>query len=347
MDFHFVNTAKEKKAYISKSIHSSVFCSTECRPSCEADKVPFLAPSTRKKKKEYLYQFCSASVSFPPPSLSYFLFFLVFLYDKLTIMAPTTLIIDTDPGIDDILAIVLALDRPDLVQLKAITLTFGNTTLDHCRNNIIQLFNILQKHIAEDPSETHRAKLAKTLSSSPITLSQGATGPLGGQRFTASYFHGRDGVSGITKLPGNPWPLPEKVPEPLRETEKAAHDVILETIRNNPPGTVRIAAVGPLTNIALAWQKDPETLAKCGGISVMGAALDVPGNVTTCAEFNTFADPFAVRELLHNAPLHPVLRKYNKRLPIDLLPLDITTQHLVPFERLCSDRVEKKGILQK
>ena len=262
-------------------------------------------------------------------------------------MAPVPLIIDTDPGIDDIIAIVLALDRPDLVQLKAITLTFGNTTLDHCHNNMIQLFDILQRHIAENPSESHRAKLAKTLASSPIILSQGASGPLGGQRFTASYFHGRDGVSGISMLPGNPWPLPKKIPEPLQETEKAAHDVILDTIRSNPPGTVRIAAVGPLTNIALAWQKDPETFAKVGGISVMGAALDVPGNTTPCAEFNTFADPFAAKELLHNAPLHPVLRKQGKRLPIDLLPLDITSPHLVPFARLCGDKVENKGILQK
>lgn len=195
--------------------------------------------------------------------------------------APVPLIIDTDPGIDDILAILLALDRPDLVSLEAITLTFGNTTLDYCRDNIVRLFGILQQHVAENPTENNRARLEKVINKNapPILLSQGAEGPLGGQRFTASYFHGRDGVSGISDLPGNPWPVPQEVPSPLQETSKAAHDVILDVLRKHPPGTVRIAAVGPLTNIAMAWEKDPETFLRVGGISVMGAALDVPGNV--------------------------------------------------------------------
>ena len=228
-------------------------------------------------------------------------------------MAPVPLIIDTDPGIDDIVAVILALNRPDLVRLDAITLTFGNTTLDHCRNNMLRLFDILQKHIAEDPNEEHRKQLSKTLSAHPIILSEGAQGPLGGERFTASYFHGRDGVSGISTLPGNPWPVPEQTPSPLQETnQKEAHDVILDIIRRNPPGTVRIAAVGPLTNIALAWKKDPETFIKVGGISIMGCALDVCGNTTPCAEFNTFADPFAARELLQYAPQHPILKNSGK-----------------------------------
>lgn len=203
------------------------------------------------------------------------------------------LIIDTDPGIDDILAILLALDRPDLVSLEAITLTFGNTTLDHCRNNIVRLFDILHKHVAEKPSEAQRANLGRVLSkeAAPIVLSHGATGPLGGQRFTASYFHGRDGVSGISTLAGDPWPVPETVPAPLQESAKPAHDVILDILAKHPPGTVRIAAVGPLTNIALAWQKDPQTFARVGGVSVMGCALDVPGNVGEAEEHVLYHPP--------------------------------------------------------
>jgi inosine-uridine nucleoside N-ribohydrolase len=220
--------------------------------------------------------------------------------------APVPLIVDTDPGIDDILAILLALDRPDLVNVEAITLTFGNTTLDYCRDNIVRLFGILQQHIAEDPTEINRSRLAKVIgrNSPAILLSQGAQGPLGGQRFTASYFHGRDGVSGISELPNNPWPVPRQVPSPLQETSTAAHDVILEVLRKHPPGTVRIAAVGPLTNIAMAWEKDPETFLRVGGISVMGAALDVPGNVSLKVLWGerSFTDLDFITGRLHHVP---------------------------------------------
>lgn len=104
-------------------------------------------------------------------------------------MAPIPLIIDTDPGIDDILAIFLALARPDRAKVEAITLNFGNTTLDHQRNNILRTFNVLHQHVAEDPEEPSRKQLAALLSkdASPIILSHGAEGPLGGKRFTASY----------------------------------------------------------------------------------------------------------------------------------------------------------------
>lgn len=92
--------------------------------------------------------------------------------------------------------------------------------------------------------------------------------------------HGRDGISGVSSLPGDPYPVPAEVPSPLLETEKHASDVILDILRKHPPGTVRIAAIGPLTNVALAWQKDPKTFLRVAGISVMGCALDVPGNVS-------------------------------------------------------------------
>lgn len=194
----------------------------------------------------------------------------------------TSLIIDTDPGIDDILGILLALGSPDKVKLEAITLNFGNTDLSHCKENILRTFNLLHQHVAEDPEEESRKTLQRVIGKDapPIVLSEGAAKPLGGPYFTAAYFHGRDGLSGVTTLPDDPFPLPKETPSPLKLTAAPAHEVILEILAKHPPGTVRIAAVGPLTNIALAWQRDPETFLRVGGISVMGGALDVPGNTT-------------------------------------------------------------------
>lgn len=193
------------------------------------------------------------------------------------------LIIDTDPGIDDILGIFLALGSREKAKLEAITLNFGNTTLDHCHDNILRTFNVLHKHIQEDPTEEKRSQLAKVIvkDAPPILFSEGAAVPLGGRQFTAAYFHGRDGLSGVTNLEGDPFPTPKEIPSPLQETKTPAYQVILDILAKNPPGTVRIAAVGPLTNIALAWEKDPETFLRVGGISVMGGALDVPGNTVS------------------------------------------------------------------
>lgn len=66
---------------------------------------------------------------------------------------------------------------------------------------------------------------------------------------------------------------------------------------------------------------------------------------TPVAEFNTYADPFAARLLLHDAPLHPLVRRLGGRLPIDVLPLDVTSKHSVPYARLCDDSHKDAGIL--
>lgn len=108
--------------------------------------------------------------------------------------SPAPLIIDTDPGIDDILAILLALAHPERARLEAITLNFGNTTLDHERSNILRLFHVLHQHVAEDDNDPARRRLKDILTQGgpegrPILLSHGAPGPLGGQRFSASYLY--------------------------------------------------------------------------------------------------------------------------------------------------------------
>ncbi|KAJ9478115.1 putative Uridine nucleosidase (putative) [Pseudozyma hubeiensis] len=254
--------------------------------------------------------------------------------------SPIPLIIDTDPGVDDVLAILLALASPDEVAVKAITLTFGNTTLDHAYANVLRTGAVLQRHLA-DASTTDAVRQryrAFSADADPIVVASGSTQPLEGKMFTASYFHGRDGLSGVHWLPDDPFPVPKQAITPLAPSDKHAADVILDTIRQHPPHTVRIAALGPLTNLAAAFRKDPETFAKVGGISVMGGAFDVPGNTSPVAEFNWYADPYSVRVLIDEAPRHPALE--GRRLPIQVLPLDITSDHTVPYSKLVKSTYE-------
>ncbi|EST07736.1 Inosine/uridine-preferring nucleoside hydrolase domain protein [Kalmanozyma brasiliensis GHG001] len=247
---------------------------------------------------------------------------------------PTPLIIDTDPGVDDVLALLLALASPDEVAVKAITLTFGNTTLDHAYANVLRTGAVLQRHLA-DPSTPEAVKKryrSFSADAEPIVIASGSTEPLEGKMLTASYFHGRDGLSGVNWLPDDPFPVPKDAIAPLSPTDKHAADVILDIIRQHPPHSVRIAALGPLTNLAAAFRKDPETFAKVGAISVMGGAFDVPGNTSPVAEFNWYADPYSVRVLVDEAPRHPALQ--GRRLPIQVLALDITSEHTVPYSSL-------------
>ena len=248
--------------------------------------------------------------------------------------APTPLIIDTDPGVDDVLAILLALASPDEVTVKALTLTFGNTTLDHAYANVLRTGAVLQRHLA-DPATLdavkHRFRHFRS-GADPILVASGSTQPLEGKMFTASYFHGRDGLSGVHWLPNDPFPVPKEATAPLTPTDKHAADVILDVLRQHPPQSVRIAALGPLTNLAAAFRKDPETFARVGAITVMGGAFDVPGNTSPVAEFNWYADPYSVRVLIDEAPRHPALQ--GRRLPIQVLALDITSDHTVPYSRL-------------
>lgn len=201
-------------------------------------------------------------------------------------------LIDTDPGIDDALALFLAWGSPGL-RVEAITTVAGNVTLELATANAARLLGAVR------PS--HRPRVAR-----------GAAGPLRRPLNTAVHVHGDDGLGNLDRFlsaDGRPrYPVPPVTIETLD-----AADVILETVDRFGDGLTLIA-LGPLTNLALALRRDPGRLRRVGRIVAMGGAVTVPGNITAGAEFNFYVDPDAAAAVL------------GAGLPVDLVPLDVTRQ---------------------
>ncbi|KAH7090866.1 nucleoside hydrolase [Auriculariales sp. MPI-PUGE-AT-0066] len=236
-----------------------------------------------------------------------------------TAHSPHRVILDTDPGVDDVLALLLLLASPE-ISIEAITVCFGNTTVDHAYDNVLKVYEVVRRHCASHPEDAHRfqhlSHAKKTM------LAKGAKGPFEGKLELAEYFHGDDGLSNISTT------HPEfNVKQPFTNEwlEQAdpntnASQLIVDILRREPRGTVTLLGVGPMTNIARAYQIDPLALGRAKKIVLMaGVAV---------AEFNVFADPFAAGLLLgaHSAAERP--------LPILVVPLDISTLHTVPFDAL-------------
>jgi purine nucleosidase/pyrimidine-specific ribonucleoside hydrolase len=202
----------------------------------------------------------------------------------------TPILIDTDPGIDDALAILLALGSPE-VSVEAITTVAGNVEVDLATRNALRILDVVRPG--------RRPPVAR-----------GAAAPLAGPLVTAAHVHGDDGLGnlgGLREPDGRP-----RYPEPSRTLEMLdGADLILETA-DRFAGRLVIVAIGPLTNVALALGRDRGRLARAARIVVMGGAVAVPGNVTAAAEFNMHVDPEAAAEVFASG------------LPIELVPLDVT-----------------------
>lgn len=176
------------------------------------------------------------------------------------------IILDTDPGIDDALALFLALASPD-AQLEAITTVSGNVHVDLTTRNALALLELAGR--------------------SDIPVARGCDRPLVRQPVIADYVHGENGLGDVI------------LPEPrLRPTQQHAVDLIIEKILA-APGEITLIPIGPLTNIALAARREPRILQMVREVVIMGGALRVPGNVTPAAEFNFYADPHAAHIVLH------------------------------------------------
>ncbi|KAK2467831.1 hypothetical protein APHAL10511_000126 [Amanita phalloides] len=240
----------------------------------------------------------------------------------------TPVIIDTDPGVDDIISILLALASPEL-KILAFIVTFGNTERDACYNNILKTYQAVNRHLEAHPHD--RSRFPNFHQECKAILARGADGPLEGSVYSAMYFHGRDGLSDIsTRHPELDLESDDVKDHPqLQLTNKPGAEVVIDLIQSYPPRTITYIALGPLTTLAhVAIQNTRLLQDRIGRVVCMGGALDVPGNVTPVAEFNFYADPFAVRHLLLPS------EDGETCLPLDrflLLSLDITTDHELSF----------------
>lgn len=208
-------------------------------------------------------------------------------------------------------------------------ISFGNTDIDASYKNILKVYQAIGKHLEQFPEDS--ARFPNFRPQVPPLLVRGSALPLEGELHSAHYFHGRDGLGNIDQrhpeLDVEDRFVQEDLKRSLKVVEGDGLDSIIQLIRSRPARTITYIALGPLTSLALLVQKDKEAIASLiGKFVAIGGAIDVPGNTTPVAEFNFFADPYAVKQLL--------LSGKDSELPLDrfiLVALDITTRHEIPF----------------
>lgn len=195
-------------------------------------------------------------------------------------MAARKVIIDCDPGIDDAVALCLALFEPRL-EVVAVTATEGNVAADQASRNVQAIIDQL------DPPRLPRIGVATAADNAPAIDSR--------------HMHGSDGLGNcgfeVSQL----------------HHQHPSEKIICDEVRA-APGLVTIVALGPLTNIARAFQRDPGLPAMVGRIIMMGGSITGIGNITPAAEYNMHYDPISARTVFRS----PTTKT--------LIPLDVTRQ---------------------
>ena len=186
--------------------------------------------------------------------------------------AKTKIIIDTDPGIDDALALFMAMADPSL-EILGITTVNGNVSVDKAEYNARRICDFAWH--------------------SAIPVYKGCDRPLKRSVLNAEWVHGSDGLAG----------LDFGIPAYKGESQNAV-DFIIETVMKSPEKEVSLVAIGPLTNVATAFLKEPKIVSRLRELIIMGGAFceDGPrGNTTPYAEFNMLADPHAAQTVFNMA----------------------------------------------
>ncbi|MEJ5376886.1 MAG: nucleoside hydrolase [bacterium] len=200
------------------------------------------------------------------------------------------IIIDTDPGVDDALALILAL-RSAEVRLEAITTVGGNVGLEQTTRNALRVLKILEPNPR------------------PVVAMGGSPpNPRGTPR--AVSVHGKDGLGELDSFlnPDGSAVYPEVV---IPGDLPCAEDVVVDLLERYP-GEILMITLGPLTNLARLLEIAPEKARRLQGIIVMGGSVASPGNVTPVAEFNIYSDPEAAQKV------------FSCGLPVSLVGLDVT-----------------------
>lgn len=219
-------------------------------------------------------------------------------------MPKTPIILDTDPGVDDAMAIAYALAHPD-IDVLALTTVFGNTRVDATTRNALWLLD--------------------SFGAADIPVARGLAVPSVQQPGPHSeHVHGADGI-------GNRYP--READGSLAAAARQAHALpapqyIVDSARQRP-GEITLVAVGPLTNIAAALALEPALPSLVRSLVVMGGALDEPGNVTPAAEANFFNDPHAVDAVMA------------ADWPLTVVGLDVT--HRIMLTESDLERIGRQG----
>ena len=179
--------------------------------------------------------------------------------------APRKVIIDTDPGTDDAMAIMLALNSPEF-DVRALTVVPGNVTAAQGLENALRMVSLANR--------------------CDIIVAGGAQHPLFQKLITAEFWHGKNGLANV-ELPASK----------CKADARWAPDLIIEMVHVSPH-EITLIPIGPLTNIALALQKDPSIASLVKQVVIMGGSIS-GGNVNAAAEANIYNDPEAAQIVFH------------------------------------------------
>jgi purine nucleosidase len=217
------------------------------------------------------------------------------------------IIVDTDPGVDDALAILLALASPE-IKLEALTTTQGNVTLEKATRNALSVLELCHAH---------------------IPVARGSLLPLVQPLRASADVHGESGI-------GN-----SSLPEPETQVvTKHAVDYLIERVLAEP-NEISIFPIGPLTNIAMAIRKEPRFAKAVKELVIMGGAILEHGNMTPQAEFNIYVDPHAAHIVFHSGiPITLIPLDVTHQCLLQQEHVDRLTQISSPISRFISDAME-------
>jgi purine nucleosidase len=215
--------------------------------------------------------------------------------------AKRRIIIDTDPGQDDAVAILTALASPDDLDVLGIVAVAGNVPLAHTERNARRIVELAGRPEVPVFAGCSRPMVTRT-------------------RVGGEHVHGRTGLDGTD------------LPEP-KVALQARHgvDFIIETLRAADPGSVTLCVLGPMTNVAMALVKAPDIAAHVREVVIMGGAYFEVGNITPAAEFNIYVDPEAADVVMQSGI--PIVMA-----PLDLTHRMLTTKERLDGFRALGNR---------